>query len=332
VGVLGAARVVPTALLRPARDWPFVRVDAIAARDPLRASAFAARHTIPRVHASYAALVADPGIDAVYVALPNALHAPWTEAALRAGKDVLCEKPLCANAEEARRIAVVAREAGRIVMEAMHWRYHPIAERALALVTHPDFGPVEQVRAAIHAPPLFDRSDIRWDASLAGGALMDVGVYAFHMLRVFGGELAVTSARVALHAATAGSVERAADAEVRFDGGARGLMTCSLRSWRAGDLSLHVRGARGSVTLLNPHAPHLFHALIVMRGRRVHVERRPGPTTYHHQLAAFARAVRERRPPLTDAEDAARTLAAIDASYRLAGLAPRRSRATPTSS
>src|ERR1700742_196625 len=97
IGVLGAARIAPSALIKPAKDNPEVVVDAVAARDGSRARAFAAKHGIARVHGSYEALLADPDIDAVYNPLPNGLHGTWTRAALAAGKHVLCEKPVTAN-------------------------------------------------------------------------------------------------------------------------------------------------------------------------------------------------------------------------------------------
>ncbi len=109
IGALGAAGIVPNALVGPARALPEVEVAAVAARDPERARAFAAEHGIPRVHATYDDLLADPGIDAVYVGLPNSLHGRWTIAALEAGKHVLCEKPFAANAEEAERVAAASR-------------------------------------------------------------------------------------------------------------------------------------------------------------------------------------------------------------------------------
>ena len=108
IGVLGAARIAPMALIRPARAVPEARVVAVAARDPARARAFAQRHGILRVHESYDALVQDPELEAVYIPLPNSLHAEWSIRALRAGKHVLCEKPLASNAEEARQMSAVA--------------------------------------------------------------------------------------------------------------------------------------------------------------------------------------------------------------------------------
>src|SRR5271168_2001288 len=104
-GILGAARIAPQALIKPAQDSSDAEVIAIAARDPARAREFAATHHIPRVHATYAELIADPELDVIYNPLPNSMHCEWTIAALKAGKHVLCEKPIAANALEAARMA-----------------------------------------------------------------------------------------------------------------------------------------------------------------------------------------------------------------------------------
>src|SRR5437868_6087497 len=122
IGILGAARIAPMALIRPAREVRGVVVTAMAARDAERAGAFARKHGIARVHPSYAALLEDAEIDAIYNPLPNGLHCEWSIRALRAGKHVLCEKPIAANAVEAERMASAARETGKVLMEAFHWR------------------------------------------------------------------------------------------------------------------------------------------------------------------------------------------------------------------
>src|SRR5690242_789177 len=93
MGILGAARIAPSAAIKPARNVAEAEVTAVAARDRGRAEAFAEKHRVPKVCDSYAALVADPDIDAIYNPLPNGLHAEWTIAALESGKHVLCEKP-----------------------------------------------------------------------------------------------------------------------------------------------------------------------------------------------------------------------------------------------
>src|SRR3954449_10479655 len=129
IGILGAARIAPPALVRPARAVAEVELNAVAARDPARAQAFASKHGVPRVLTSYQELLDDPDLDAVYNPLPNGLHAEWTLKALEAGKHVLCEKPFTANAAEAQTVADAARASGLVVMEAFHYRYHPLAAR-----------------------------------------------------------------------------------------------------------------------------------------------------------------------------------------------------------
>ncbi|BAW08435.1 Gfo/Idh/MocA family oxidoreductase [Nocardia seriolae] len=130
IGILGAANIAPNALIGPARRSPEVVVAAVAARDRARAEEFARRHGIERVYGGYEELVAAPDLDAVYIPLPNGLHGRWIRAALAVGKHVLCEKPFTANAAEAREIAELANASDRVVMEAFHYRYHPLTRAA----------------------------------------------------------------------------------------------------------------------------------------------------------------------------------------------------------
>ncbi|MGH3409084.1 MAG: Gfo/Idh/MocA family protein [Streptosporangiaceae bacterium] len=147
VGTLGAARIAPTALVRPARVVPEVVVTAVAAREPARAREFADKHGIPVVHDSYEALIGDPEIDAIYNPLPNSLHAPWTLRAIAAGKHVLCEKPFASNEAEAAEVADAAKSAGVVVMEAFHYRYHPLA-RQMQQIAAGELGELQHVEAA----------------------------------------------------------------------------------------------------------------------------------------------------------------------------------------
>src|SRR5213593_4973843 len=146
-GILGAARIAPMALVRPARRVTEATVLAVAARDPERARQFAARHGIPRVQPSYDALLADPEIDAIYNPLPNSLHAPWTIRALEAGKHVLCEKPFAASVAEAEAMAGAAERAGRVLVEAFHYRYHPLFARLRAILGSGELGVVRHLEA-----------------------------------------------------------------------------------------------------------------------------------------------------------------------------------------
>jgi predicted dehydrogenase len=315
--VLGAARIAPSALIKPARDNADVAVAAVAARDSARAQEFAAKHDIARVHDSYEALIADPDLDAVYNPLPNGLHGRWTRAALAAGKHVLCEKPFTANAAEAREIADLAAASDRIVMEAFHYRYHPLTLRAEQIIGSGELGAIERVEAALCFPlPKF--SDIRYNYPLAGGALMDAGCYAVHMARTFGGS---TPEVVSAHAKLRDpQIDRAMTAELRFAAGHTGQVRCSMWSSRLLEISARVVGDRGELRLFNPVTPHLIHRLSVRSSEGKRVERFSRRPSYAYQLDAFAAAVLRGEAVKTTPEDAVETMTVIDAIYRAAGL------------
>ncbi|MGB7145730.1 MAG: Gfo/Idh/MocA family oxidoreductase [Mycobacterium sp.] len=317
IGVLGAARIAPSALIKPAKDNADVVVAAVAARDGSRAQAFAAKHGIAHAHDNYEALIADPDLDAVYNPLPNGLHGKWTRAALAAGKHVLCEKPFTANAAEAREIADLAAKSDRVVMEAFHYRYHPLALRAEQIIASGELGKLERVEAALCFPlPKF--SDIRYSYSLAGGALMDAGCYAVHMARTFGGSTPeVVSAQAKLRDP---QIDRAMTAELRFAPGHTGRVRCSMWSSHLLEISTHVVGDRGELKLFNPVTPHLFHRLSVRSSDGRRVERFPRRPSYAYQLDAFAAAVLRGEPVQTTPEDAVENMTVIDAIYRAAGL------------
>jgi predicted dehydrogenase len=315
--VLGAARIAPSALIKPAKDNAEVVVAAVAARDGSRARAFAAKHGIARVHESYEALIADPDLDAVYNPLPNGLHGKWTRAALAAGKHVLCEKPFTANAAEAREIAGLAAKSDRVVMEAFHYRYHPLALRTEQIIASGELGKLERVEAALCFPlPKF--SDIRYNYSLAGGAMMDAGCYAVHMARTFGGSTPeVVSAQAKLRDP---QVDRAMTAELRFAEGHTGRVRCSMWSSRLLEITAHVVGDRGEVRLFNPVTPQFFHRLSIRSSDGKRVERFPRRPSYAYQLDAFAGAVLRGEPVKTTPTDAIENMTVIDAIYRAAGL------------
>jgi predicted dehydrogenase len=314
---LGAATIAPLALVNPAKENSEVEVAAVAARDASRGQAFAAKHGIARVHESYDALIGDPSVDAVYIPLPNGLHGRWTRAALAAGKHVLCEKPFTANAAEAREIAELAANSDRVVMEAFHYRYHPLTRRVEEIIASGELGKLRRVEAAFCFPlPKF--SDIRYDFSLAGGALMDAGCYAVHMVRTFGGS---TPEIVRAQAKLRGpQVDRAMTAEVRFAGGHTGRVRCSMWSSRLLQISARVVGEHGEVRVLNPVLPNIFHRLSVRSPEGRRVERFGRRPSYAYQLDAFTAAVLRGEPFKTTPQDATENMTVIDAIYRAAGL------------
>ncbi len=318
-GILGAARIAPDALIRAAQNVPDAEVVAVAARDPKRAREFAAANGVPRVLATYQDLVNDPKLDVIYNPLPNSLHCEWTIAALRAGKHVLCEKPLASNALEAERMAKAADESGKILGEAFHYRYHPLADRIRALMTDGTLGRLIHVEGRFTVP--IPETNIRFDWSLAGGATMDLGCYPLHMIRYFSG----MTPRVIRAAAETGptNIDIAMDVDLELAAGVSAKMICAMKKDSTIMASFSARGERGDLRVINPIAPQRGHQLTLKTASGEKTETVPGDTTFTHQLRAFVKAVRGEAKFPTDGVEGIINMRVIDEVYRAAGLPPR---------
>lgn len=315
IGILGAAAIAPTAVINPAKDLENVEVVAVAARNPERAAKYAAEHGIPRVHASYEELLADDQVDLVYIPTPASLHGTWTKKAIAAGKDVLCEKPFTANAEEAKEVALAAAEQRVKVYEAMHSLYHPLWREAASVITSGEIGQVKEASAVFNYG-IDDRADIRWNPDLAGGAMMDLGVYPLTLLRFLFPDLELISA----YAESEDGVDSSLEGRYRRpDGSTVGLFT-NMAPGTPEEQLLIVRGSQGSLTLDMFVHPQNGGTLTVdsESGRRV-VEA-SGADSYTRMLKAVARAVEEDEAVPTDAAAAVKTMEAIDELYLAAGL------------
>ncbi|MET0413314.1 MAG: Gfo/Idh/MocA family oxidoreductase [Polyangiaceae bacterium] len=316
-GVLGAARIAPTALIIPSRLGDEARAVVVAARDFERAQRFAEEHQIPRVARSYEEVVNDPEVDVVYNPLPMNLHKEWTIAALRAGKDVLCEKPFASNAKEAEEMVRVAAETGRFLVEAFHYRYHPFFERILSVVKSGKLGKLQSVDGKF-VVAIKDRNDLRHKYETSGGATMDLGCYPLHWLRqVVGEEPEVVSARADIGNP---KVDLTMEAELLFPGGVKGKMLTSMADEWAFSTTLEVVGERGRLFARNPLAPHGGHELRITIDGDETTEQVPGQTTFRHQLVAFVNARAGDKKLPTMGQDSIDNMRLIDAVYRAAGL------------
>ena len=331
IGTLGSSRISEPALIDPAASVPEVTVAAVAARDKSRADAFALRHGIPASYGSYEDLLADPDIDAIYNPLPNSLHGPWTLRAIAAGKHVLCEKPFASNADEAAQIADAAAASGLVVMEAMHYRYHPLTRRLSELVA--ELGPVQHLQCWTSFA-IKDPGDIRYDFDLGGGALMDGGCYAIDCLRLLGegqDPPAVTGALAdPVPPAPGRGPEAAADrsmaVRLAFPGGATGWFESSFTMDGEFRADVHAICRDGQVRLENFIFAHRARLVATKNGSVVADEQGGGDSTYVGQLRAFAAAIAAgpRSDPVpTSAANAVVTMRLIDDAYRAAGLLPR---------
>jgi len=218
--VLGAAGIAIGAVLPAIAASKNGRVAAIASRDPGRARQLAEVYAGAKAPHSYEALLADPDIDAVYIPLVNNLHKEWTLRAVAAGKHVLCEKPLAMNAQEAEEMAVVAKSAGRLLMEAFMYRFHPRTRRFVEAIQDPMY-----VQASFGFT-VKDATDFRLQAALGGGALLDVGCYGVSVARWILGEPSKVLARSRMHR----GVDMTTSALLEFPGGQTAAVWASFES------------------------------------------------------------------------------------------------------
>jgi predicted dehydrogenase len=311
-GIISTANI-NNKVLAGLQGSPAVDVIAVGSRSRESAEEFASGHGIPRAYGSYEELLGDGDVQAVYIPLPNGLHVEWTLASLAAGKHVLCEKPLSPRAEEVERCFDAAEVAGLILSEGFMWRHHPQAQRLESLVREGVIGELRLVRAAFSFQ--LDRfPDVRWDADLDGGALMDVGCYCVSGSRLLAGS---EPERVTSEAVMADSgVDARFVATLRFPGHLLATFDCGF------DLpprdELEAIGSTGSLFLDDPW--HSVEPGLELRGADGSVEaievERANP--YRLEFEDVSAAIRGEREPRLGRADAMGQARAIEALLRSA--------------
>jgi predicted dehydrogenase len=309
IGLLAASKIAVTAVIEPAKARDDVTITAVAARDPVRARAYAETHGIDGVAEDYAALIARDDVDVVYVGTPIAAHAEWAIRAAEAGKAVLCEKAFALDASEARAMVAAARSADRPLLEAFHYRFHNVIRRAEAVVRSGELGRLTHAEARFDVVIPYSADEIRWRADQGGGALGDLGSYPAHALRTLvGAEPQVASAAIDMWE----GVDATTSAELRFPGGLDGRLSCSMVAERF-DASLTLTGEDGVLSIRNFVGPQMGCSFRVRIGDETRTEPTDGPTTYAAQLEHLVQVMRQGVTPLTGGEDAIANLTLMDA-------------------
>jgi predicted dehydrogenase len=299
--------------LAAAAESDRVEVAAVASRTAERAQAYADAHGIERAHGTYEALLADPGVDAVYVSLPNALHAEWSIRALEAGKHVLCEKPFHADPAEVGRAFDAAEAAGLVLTEAFQFRHHPQTDELARLVRGGAIGELWLIRSFLGFTPE-SSADVRLRPELDGGAFLDAGCYTVEVARLLAGEPEQVSAEQVLGET---GVDVAFAGTLRFAGGALAQVGASYLVPLRRELEL--LGSEGSIRVRDPFRPDRSGLIEVERGGDV-VESITAAKddAYRLQLENFADAVAGRAEPRLGRVDAAAQARALAALYRSA--------------
>src|SRR3990167_724453 len=284
IGILGAAKIAPPALIEPAKKRVDCQVVCVAARETGRARAYADQHGIPEIAEGYDALIARPDIDLIYNALPPHRHADLTIAALEAGKAVLCEKPFAMNAREAQRMVDAAVRNGRPLAEAFHYRFHPMFGEILTQLRSGAIGKL----CAIH-----------WARTVAGS------------------EPEVIEAACALSEHGADLV---ATAKLAFEGGVTAQVRTSMAPGRTFKALLAIQGTGGLLVARPPLHPHRGHSIPIRNAAGARGCKADGQTTYDQQLAHMIDVMNGKAPPLTGGADAVANMALINAVYAAAGV------------
>ena len=310
LGLLTTAQI-NDAIIRGGSSTDLVEIVGVASRDAARAESNARERGLARWWASYDELLADPDVDAVYVALPNTLHVEWSMRALEAGKHVLCEKPMGRDPGAVARAFDVADRTGLVLMEAFMYRHHPQIKRARELFDDGVVGELRLVRAAFCAT-LGRPDDVRWKPELGGGALLDVGCYCVSGMRLFAGEPEMVFGEQTL---TPGGVDVRFAGTLRFPGGVLGHFSCALDT--APSQGLEAVGSHGTLHLSHPFTADL-EGVELRRGETLEEIGVEHADRYHVQLENFARAVSGVEPPLLGRDDAVAQARTLDALLRSA--------------
>ncbi|MPY87106.1 MAG: gfo/Idh/MocA family oxidoreductase [Luteitalea sp.] len=310
-GIVGTARIVRR-LVEPLRA-PGHTLVAVASRDKARADSFARQWDIPRAYGDYAELLAAPDIDAVYIPLPNTLHAEWTIKAAAAGKHVLCEKPLALNVDDVDAMAEAAARAGVVLAEAFMYRHHPVTLAARQLIVDGAVGAVRLMRGAFTFTLTGD-GNVRFDPMLGGGALWDVGCYPVSWMRYVLGAEPIEVSATAITGPT--GVDVATAATLRFPGDIVGQFDCGFTApFRT---EMQVIGSEGVLDVPRPFKPGPTEVIIIRRGDEVNEVPIEGSSLYQLQVDDLRRAVREGTAARVSASESRGNVASVVALYEAA--------------
>jgi D-xylose 1-dehydrogenase (NADP+, D-xylono-1,5-lactone-forming) len=273
-GLLSTAKI-NRALIKPLSTSPRTRLLAVASRSQSSADAYAREWKIPRAHGSYEAMLADPEIDVIYNPLPNHLHAEWTIKALRAGKHVLCEKPIALTLAEVDAMTAASKETGKTLMEAFMYRHHPQTLKVKEIVESGKLGKLQFIRGSFTFT-ISREGDIRLKKETGGGSIWDVGCYPISYARyVVGAEpLEVFGWQVK----GVGGIDDTFIGQMKFKDGIHMQFDSGFRS--PSRSYIEIVGTQGTLNIPNPFKPNLRDKIELQRDDKIEVINIKGQELY----------------------------------------------------
>ncbi|MCS4307669.1 putative dehydrogenase [Rheinheimera pacifica] len=325
IGLLGAARISDKAIFQPLKQLRGFALQAVAASSAERARQYAGAHGILHVADSYQALLERSDIDLIYNALPPSEHAYWTIQALQQGKHVLCEKPFAMDEAEAQAMVQAAKASGKVLLEAFHYRFHPLFVEIMRLVQAGTIGSIRHLRANFSVRIPYFAGSLRHEAALGGGAMMDLGCYPLHWVRtIMGNEPQVLSANCITAGATNGGpqIDITTQAQLQFADGVIADIGTSMAEHlsRSPDTSLVLEGSLGSIEVSGLITPQLGNSIKLITASSERQYSVPGRSTYYYQLQHVKDCLQGRTTALTGGNDAINNMRLLDQIYQQAGL------------
>lgn len=348
IGVLSCAQINAAAIIHPSETHPDVLLYSIASRSAAKAHSQAQMYGFLKSYGSYDELLEDPVVDIVYISVPNGLHFEWAYKSLDAGKHVLLEKPFTSNGAEAKKLTEKAEQSGKILMEALHWQFHPAAHRFRQILESERHGKILQTHAIMTSTPGIPAGDIRWQYDLSGGSLMDM-TYVLSFTRY---ALKAETPREVLSAKARPAkddprIDQAMEAALIFRTSDEydvhsTIYTDMARRWKLGIIprlwelpSIKVDTETTKIYFYNAMMPHIYHYIAITDKATGHTtyekQYKGGPqwkdageaywSTYRYQLEAFVDKVRGREPAhwVTNQESVFQ-MESIDEVYKKSGL------------
>jgi predicted dehydrogenase len=306
-GLLSTARI-NRALLGPLRSSRRNRLLAVASRDQDKAEQYARDHKIPRAYGSYKALLADPEVDVIYNPLPNHLHAEWTIQAVKAGKHVLCEKPLALSIQEVDAISSAAQKYDRVVAEAFMYRSHVQTFKVREIVQSGKLGRVRMVRGSFTFH-LDNPGDYRLDPGMGGGSLWDVGCYPLSFTRAVLGVEPLEVFGYQVSGPT--GIDETFAAQLKLPGEILAQLDCGFVT--PYHVFMEVVGDEGTVVVPVPFNPGANGAIFLARKEKHERISIKGTAPYVSEVEDMADAILQRREPCVSLADSRANVAAIRA-------------------
>lgn len=350
LGIISTAGINTLTIFNVVNKIEGIIVQAVASRDLKTAEKYANKYNIPQAYGNYNEVINLPYIDCVYIPLPNSLHCEWTIKALKAGKNVLCEKPMATSLKEANTLIKTQKESGKILMEAMHYRYHPVIQKAEEIVRGGEIGEIIEVSSSFcqwiplyklqsklsqgkisdaissffQSLPISRQTSYRSD--LKEGVLWDMGCYTIDAVRWIAGcntAKVVSTEMKMMHT----GIDHTTKARLLFSNGVNASIYVSYQHFFP--MNLKIKGSKGSLVITSPFSPVAPVGPLNIPVYQMWVRKGislkpyiifPTETTYYYQLCAFRDAVINGQQPITSPQSCLENTKIIEAIQRKAGV------------